>query len=999
MEWALSRKISGELVMSRMVVILLFIGQFSLSLGSNVFDRKRAKSEKQATGQIDIDHLQQVAQNIRAAKQSLNRSRSSVPKTSGIAQPRIAGAPKALMITRDNGRPIFISGFDSGHGQRIQSTEIVPLIKSVYGLRNPQIRLEIIDRKSDEFQNQHIRMQQTLAGIPVYGRDIFVHYDEKGQLKSMNGRLDPVGSVQTQPDISESKAIALAMKAAGFEAKATSELIVYAPEPGLHTLAFRIECVGKLDERVQFFVDAESGEILRQQDLVVYDGPVIASGKNYFDQMVSFGAYQSQSKYYMIDASKPMFDASASSLPDDGQGVIYVLDANHADETLYYINSNDVNAWAAPNAVSVISNVGIMYDYLTDRFGHLSLDGRGQTITAIVNYQSNYNNAFWNGKFLVFGNGDGEQFDDLASALDIVCHEMGHGVVEYTANLIYEFQSGALNEAYADIFGACAEFYSLGQNGDWLIGEDVTTPGVPGDALRDMAVPNSVNALDKLPIHMDEFYVTSIDDDNGGVHTNCSIVSHAFYRFASELGVAKAEKIAYHALVYYLTRTSQFIDARVSMVQAARDLYGENSMEEQTVQQAFDAVGLFGSTGSPPPDNAPAPEGEQFFLVVETGTNHLYRTNNLTDFDLISNVPVLSKPSVTDNGEYILFIGTDNNPYMMTLFGSEVTRLDNSGLFQNMVISPDGTKLAATSIYQDGYIYAIDLNEFSPVTRTLPIYTPTTSEDTRSGTAMYADVLEWSLDNEHILYDALNQAQVAGGEIWEYWDINLMRFSDGKILRVFPPQSIGINIGNPVLATNNDYIMAFDFMDEQEEVYTLGANLETGDVGQITYNGQSLSRPHFSPDDWTIIYEYTENDVSDIYWVSLASDRITGAGNDQKIIQNAKYPVWIIRGERPTTEVQQEETAKLAHSIVLYDNYPNPFNPTTTIEFEVPDPGWVELAVLDVLGREVDILINGPLHSGHHRIDFNAQQLPSGIYFYRLQTTYEMTLKKMMVLR
>jgi Zn-dependent metalloprotease len=171
-----------------------------------------------------------------------------------------------------------------------------------------------------------------------------------------------------------------------------------------------------------------------------------------------------------------------------------------------------------------------------DVYGRDSYDDAGATVLATVHYQRNYDNAFWNGEQLVFGDGDGEIFDRFTRPVDVLGHEFTHAVTEHTAGLVYEGQSGALNESVSDVFAACLKQRLLGQDaaaGDWLIGEGLFLPGVQGRALRDMAHPGTayddpVLGEDPQPDHMDDYVETTTD--NGGVHINSGIPNRAFQR-------------------------------------------------------------------------------------------------------------------------------------------------------------------------------------------------------------------------------------------------------------------------------------------------------------------------------------------------------------------------------------------------------------------------------------------------------------------------------------
>ncbi|MEK9138847.1 MAG: M4 family metallopeptidase, partial [Bacteroidota bacterium] len=303
-------------------------------------------------------------------------------------------------------------------------------------------------------------------------------------------------------------------------------------------------------------------------------------------------------EYYLIDASRPMY------VPPIGQerGVIATWDAQcdtvgHAYGSLTRVkdpnSDNNFNDNAQLRAaVDAHYYTGVVYDYYKNVHSRNSLDNNGRTLRNVVHYMNRYNNAFWNGYFMTYGDGDGVTFGNLAGALDIIGHEMTHGVIEATANLLYENQTGALNESYADVFGTFCEFYARGQAGNWLIGEDIYTPGISGDAMRSMQDPHS--GTDWQPSHMSEYVelLNNGSNDLGGVHINSGIPNRGCYIIASTIGVQKTERIYYRALTMYLTNAAQFVDARNATLQAAADLYGRSSSEYTAVESAFTALGV-----------------------------------------------------------------------------------------------------------------------------------------------------------------------------------------------------------------------------------------------------------------------------------------------------------------------------------------------------------------------------------------------------------------------
>ncbi len=221
-----------------------------------------------------------------------------------------------------------------------------------------------------------------------------------------------------------------------------------------------------------------------------------------------------------------------------------------------------------------------------------------------VNYDRGFDNAFWNGQQMVFGDGQGlAAWNDPSEFLDIMGHELTHGVIDKTAHLEYRRQSGALNESIADIMGSCIKQRFLGQNvetADWLIAEGLyKNPRPHGTWLRSMRDPSLRTTVlpglqpFKLPGHMDDFIET--DQDDGGVHINSGIPNKAFYIAAVEIGGnawGKTGLIWYKTLLEKLQRTSQFTDAATGTIDIAGDLFGKGSKEQEAVIKGWSDVGV-----------------------------------------------------------------------------------------------------------------------------------------------------------------------------------------------------------------------------------------------------------------------------------------------------------------------------------------------------------------------------------------------------------------------
>ncbi|MEU9357334.1 M4 family metallopeptidase [Streptomyces sp. NPDC048301] len=247
------------------------------------------------------------------------------------------------------------------------------------------------------------------------------------------------------------------------------------------------------------------------------------------------------------------------------------------------------------------AGLGATFELLLSEYGRSSIDGKGLPLVGSVHYDEKYNNAFFDGEQMVFGDGDGEIFLDFTVAIDVIAHELAHGLTQYTANLAYEGQSGALNESVSDVFGSLVKQYSLGQSadqGDWLIGAGLLAPRVSGVALRSMKAPGTaydddVLGKDPQPASMDDYVET--DEDNGGVHINSGIPNRAFYLLATALGGnawERAGQIWFDVLTGgELAQDASFTEFAKLTVAAARHRFGEGD-EAEAVLKAWSEVGV-----------------------------------------------------------------------------------------------------------------------------------------------------------------------------------------------------------------------------------------------------------------------------------------------------------------------------------------------------------------------------------------------------------------------
>lgn len=541
--------------------------------------------------------------------------------------------PGAEVTAARDGVPTFLAG-ELGHlevaNARIALPALVGRIAPAFRLAATDLRLVGIDGESSG--ELHARYQQMQYGLDVEGAELLVHVDRRGVIYAANGsaRGGAAPSMATRVAAGDAVAGLLATKRwRGMRATPAQMAFVLDGERRVR-LAWRTTVSGERDgEPVEdrVFVDARAGGVAA-----------------------------------VLPQVQPALSRSLHTV-NNGQIAPGILRRAEG---------------AAASGDTVVDDV---YEHLGTTFGCYqalfardSYDGKGGALTGVVHYGVNLRNAFYSGDgLLIFGDGDGRNDGAFGSDLDIVAHELTHGVTRETSNLRYADDSGAINEAMSDVFGAICETWKRGRltADTWKIGEKSHTPNVPNDALRYMDNPT----LDGISR---DFYPErySGTQDNGGVHFNSGIANLAFYLLTAggthprgksdvtvpALGLERAGRIFYRANTTYLTSTSQYPDLRAATMRAAKDLFGD--AERDAVGKAWTAVGV-GDPGRPVPPSSPVtqltPGGERQLSGME-GDERLFAV------DVPAGAKQLAVELSGGSGDVDLFIKRDGSP---TLYGSD----------------------------------------------------------------------------------------------------------------------------------------------------------------------------------------------------------------------------------------------------------------------------------------------------------------------------------------
>jgi Zn-dependent metalloprotease len=495
------------------------------------------------------------------------------------------------------------------------------------GLRNT-LKMSTADglvpkrEEKDKLGFTHSRYRQMYAGFNVEDGEYILH-ERNGRVETMNGMWFDQITVNTAPSLTEAAALSKALEFVGattykWEVPGENEWLqiitnnanaTYYPKGELvvvcengdykkknYRFAYKFDVYASEPmSRQWIFVDAHSGAIVNTKNRIhTIDTPGTGLTMYSGTQNITVDSFNGQ--YRLRESGR-------------GQGV-QTFDLNNGTNT-----ANAVDFISATTAFTTTTNddhcandahwgAEGTYDFYMTEMGRNGIDNNGMLMVSYVHYGNNYNNAFWNGTEMTYGDGSGQPggFNPL-TAIDVCAHEFTHGVTEFSANLVYQDEPGALNESFSDIFGAAIEWYKKPAQGDWLMGEEITVNA--NSALRSMSNPNQFGDPDCYT--GTNWYVGT--NDNGGVHTNSGVQNYWYYLLSvggsgtndlndafsvTGIGYMPAADIAFRNLTVYLTSSSQYADARTYAIQSAQDLFGACTPEVEATTNAWYACGVGG---------------------------------------------------------------------------------------------------------------------------------------------------------------------------------------------------------------------------------------------------------------------------------------------------------------------------------------------------------------------------------------------------------------------
>lgn len=495
-----------------------------------------------------------------------------------------------------------------GNTDLINLSKPVPLAEGVDLLRDQlelgrDESLKLQKSWSDNIGFEHFKYQQYYNNVLVEGSNYTLHV-KNSQIVSMSGDrvqlTEPVMGVTLASETALHKAMEhigaelyawqdeFTSMVQGIDGAPEGELVYITGDDGTSIPTYKIDMYAlDLGTRDYVYVNAHTG-VIEATESRIRDQDIAATGESQYNGTVSFIADQvgsSEFRLRQVTDGVETFDNNQGAPGDFTTAFDITSSSPYFDAPIAF---SGVSAhWGAENVLSM----------LEDWFGRDSYDDQGAVLTSYVNV--NFFNASWNGSVMQYGEGDGVNFGPLVE-IDIVGHEITHGVNEYSANLVYANEPGALSESFSDIFGEVVDYYATGTN-DWVAGDQVD---IQGNGIRNYMDPNEDGDPDT---YLGDFWQNG-GGDNGGVHTNSGVQNHWFYILSEGLagtndngedydvtgiGIEDAAQIAYRSLNVYLGVNSQYQDARDASVQAAIDIYGELSPERQATHEAWEAVGVY----------------------------------------------------------------------------------------------------------------------------------------------------------------------------------------------------------------------------------------------------------------------------------------------------------------------------------------------------------------------------------------------------------------------
>lgn len=899
----------------------------------------------------------------------------------------------------------------------LDPTEILNEVKAYYGL--DELTSFELDRENvDNLGFTHYRYDQYHNGIKVHAGQLFLHISKDGEIK-VNSKLakeiTSVGSSAINESIALQNALSyidapsyfwedpemeLLLKELKNDDSATfypSGELVYAnknrrggKEEYTLNWSFEIYANGEM-QRTFVFVDALSGEVSFTLDGVHSDASNGVAHTRYHGlrDIITDSTGASDEDFILYDETR----GGGIITLNMQEGFIYDNAVNFTDDDNIWDNAN---AQYDDAAGDTHWGMEMTYDYFYDILGRNSYDNLGSEMRSYVHYDNNYFNAFWNGLFMTFGDGSGNPL----TSIDVVGHEFAHGVTEYSADLVYEAEYGALNESFSDIFGTAIEFWALEDSlKSWNV-------GLVNFQLRDMSDPN--NEGDPDTYEGDNWVdVSNLDFDNGGVHINSGVQNYWFYLLSEGgsgvndngdaydvegLGMEAAVNIAYRNLVFYLGNQSTYADAFEGSLEAASDIYGSCSEEVRQVIKAWYAVGIGVNELSQDLSvrSVTLPESSCYLSANETAEIMIkyqyigceeslpagstitvgYRIN---DNDLVTDEIVLTQDlesgdtiyytfdenvdmSAFGKYEFDFFAGIEGDlvSFNDTLINQEVTH-------QVQLASEDVVGFESLTMSPDSFYLEWGANA--------EVKLSTVAENTGSrglrmtGEGADAETLELPTDEEeNFTYNPEFNSKICFCVDASDWTYARLAFDMKQLFSYYWDELYGDNM--------SEYVSSMRILVNGEQI---GDQYHPTTENEDPYLTYYVNLDEYAGTLFEACFETKA-------YVSNAEDPVAGSDGDNTYLDNIRFM------DNLALDVKDVELTK-------FDVYPNPTNGLVTVQIKEIAEDF-SIAVIDALGK-VMYMQNGQRGTDNYQIDMSS--FTKGIYIVRIQTDSEFLSKRIIL--
>ena len=764
-----------------------------------------------------------------------------------------------------------------------------------------------------------IRLDRIYKNLPVWGRQLVVT-EKNGSVVSITGKFRGIpNNIDVSAGLNDTELADLV--SSEFEDYGPSYASIKSVDRGIFIksripiYSYKVVVEVSLGRQWELYFSPNT-KLLVTKIPLFYETSTPSTGTDLQGITRSFNSYFQNNEYILYDQSFPAGQSSA------------VGEGNAVDGAYPWISSSNADSGWDAAGVSAIYNAEQTYDYFLNTHSRNSFDGNGTKLRSFVNKLDEDGeplfNAFWNGSQMFYGSG-AYGSKNMAIALDVAGHEFSHGVVEFTANLRYQNQSGAMNESFADFFGAMID------RDDWYMGEDIACPCTEYDYLRDMSNPPSTGD----PGHMDNFLnlPNTKEGDWGGVHSNSGIHNRALYLLAegltseglgTSIGKAKAERLAY-ATLQKLFADAEFIDSANTMMLEAESIYGASSAEYQSVSDAWAAVGVTTSVV--------VTEGGTEDIGLTTGDDvfvHLYPKDGTVDdlwneeYDVyvqlinqpfsghissaeigpINDFPAAgSQPTLhtTEEGNlFAAYVGTDGKARWTYVSNDSADSeiIDNTGI-GSVATSPSGDLFAvALSGSATIYVYSFATSSWETITVVGPSY----NTDGEGAIIEYIDSINFDTTGQKIIFDFRVCTTVPDQtECQGLWSIGIYDLGTEAFEYPFASSNINIDLGYPRFANTRNDVIAFDYQDwtdyeaegkavSRSIIYDLSSRETIGayETNQGDTRASSFGIPSFIGEDVALAMQQQSDTYTAYYQVSLdesygyvanSSQWLTGEGN------------------------------------------------------------------------------------------------------------------------